>query len=283
MRGIVATCIHNGTNNSIQVSPMLDPFFLRQYLLYWDKIDYPTNNLLYIGLTPEEKYLEEIGLLQRTHLNIIPDSSGITLNPEIFLKSQLYALEKNNQNNNEIWSLGQNTSKLFLPADRRIQTDTLQVNLMNCLPVPAPDTAFDDILSFKTKRQDELIEFRNLLDKIYDDIYSSDYPELTQKRNIEKLQQKLVEINRVMNESKIKGILSNMSVELNISQILNSVAKFHICYNLGEKFGFPEIGAGIGFLASAIEIKYQKSLRAKSLPDNLKDYAYLFHAQTELF
>lgn len=71
MRGIIADCVFHGNETSLSIKGGIDPFRLRQYLLYWDKIDYPTNNILRVELTPDEKYLEEIGVLQRTHVNFL--------------------------------------------------------------------------------------------------------------------------------------------------------------------------------------------------------------------
>ena len=68
MRGIIADCVFNGDRTSLSINGGIDPFRLRQYLMYWDKIDYPLNNIICVESTPEEKYLEEVGVLQRTLL-----------------------------------------------------------------------------------------------------------------------------------------------------------------------------------------------------------------------
>lgn len=282
MRGIIADCVFNGDRTSLSINGGIDPFRLRQYLMYWDKIDYPLNNIICVESTPEEKYLEEVGVLQRTHVDIITGKEGIAINPELFIDSQLCVLEKNNRNQGEIWSIGQNSSKLYLPEDKSIKANTVQLELYDCIPVPKEDTPFDDILDFKDKRRDELIEFRRAMDVMYDEILSSECPDLKESRCIEELQNKIIDINRVMSESRIKKVLSSVNVELNVSDLAQAALNAFTGYNLGEKVGFPEVGAAVGLVASAINITYNTSLKAKGVPDNLKDYAYLFYAKKEL-
>ncbi len=282
MRGIVADCAFHGDNNSLSISSGIDPFRLRQYLLYWDKIDYPSNNAMYVELTTDEEYLKQIGILKRTHVNISTGTNGIMMNPEIFVKCQLYALKENNDNKKEIWSLGQNSSQLFLPEDETIVEDAIQLELYDCIPVPSEDTPFDDILKFKEKRKDELAEFRRAMDTLYDKIIESESQELQKKRCIEELQNKIIDINRVMEESRIKRALSSVNIRLNISNLLQTGFETFAGYRLGQKIGFPQIGAVAGLVSSAINISYNRSLKVKGLPDNLKDYAYLFYAKKEV-
>lgn len=282
MRGIIADCTFHGDDNSISISGGIDPFRLRQYLLYWDKIDYPSNNIMHFELTPDEMYLEKAGVLQRTHVDIITGPSGVTINPELFIKSQLFVLKENNKNTGEIWSLGQNSNKLILPKDESIEANVLQLELYNCIPVPSEDTPFDDILKFKEERKDELIEFRRVMDNLYERILNSEFQELERKRCIEEIQNKVIDINRVMMESKIKRILSSMNVEINISDLIQGATNAVTGYMLGEQVGFPEIGALIGLVPSMINITYNTSSKAKGIPDNLKDYAYLFYAKKEI-
>ena len=52
MRGIIADCVFNGDRTSLSINGGIDPFRLRQYLMYWDKIDYPLNNIICVESTP---------------------------------------------------------------------------------------------------------------------------------------------------------------------------------------------------------------------------------------
>ena len=217
MRGIIADCNFSGNSNTLNLNGGINPLRLRQYLLYWDKIDYPSNNIVYIKLSEEEKYLETVGILQRTHVNFYSDGF-ISVNPDIFINAQLHASEKDNQNQGEIWSLTQNNCELYLPDEMKTSENVLQFELHNCLPVPSGGTSLDGILKFKAKRQNELIALRKALDAMYDTIIDSQCSELQKQRCIEELQSIMVDVNKATKESFAKRFLSSLNIEIRLPQ-----------------------------------------------------------------
>nr|DAJ80666.1 MAG TPA: hypothetical protein [Caudoviricetes sp.] len=259
----------------------IDPIKLRQYILYWDKIDYPTNNLFFIPLTPDEQFLKDAGLLKRSQINIIINGS-LTINPEIFINSQLATFNYNNKAKDEIWSIAQPTKEVILPRKDSFETRSIQADLFNCLPVPTANVNLEDVLNFKERRHNELKEFRWLLDSMYEEIINSSDKDLTKNRCIEKLQQKIIEINRVMAESKIKKCLRSMKARINVSDIIVAGAKIGFATMAGGAIGKAAEGALLGLATSSINISREISLIPKDIPENLKDYAYLFHAHKEL-
>lgn len=282
MRGIIVSSEYSGNENKlIMHGGGIDPIKLRQYILYWDKIDYPSNNLFYIPLTPDEQFLKDAGLLKRSGINISFNGS-MSINPEIFINTQLAAFNYNNKEKGEIWSIAQPTKEVILPRKDSIETRSIQVELFNCLPVPTSNVNLEDILNFKERRHDELKEFRWLLDSMYEEIINSADKDLTKNKCIEKLQQKIIEINRVMDESKIKRCLRSMKAEINVGEIIVAGAKIGFGTMVGGAIGKTAEGALLGLAASSINISKEISLIPKDIPENLKDYAYLFHAHKEL-
>lgn len=282
MRGIVVSNEYSGNEKKlIMHGGGIDPIKLRQYILYWDKIDYPTNNLFFIPLTPDEQFLKDAGLLKRSQINIIINGS-LTINPEIFINSQLAAFNYNNKAKDEIWSIAQPTKEVILPRKDSFETRSIQVDLFNCLPVPTANVNLEDVLNFKERRHNELKEFRWLLDSMYEEIINSSDKDLTKNRCIEKLQQKIIEINRVMAESKIKKCLRSMKARINVSDIIVAGAKIGFATMAGGAIGKAAEGALLGLATSSINISREISLIPKDIPENLKDYAYLFHAHKEL-
>lgn len=282
MRGIIVNNEYSGNKESLTIhSGCIDPLKLRQYLLYWDKIDYPSNNIIYNELTPDEKYLKDIGILKRTHTNF-NINRDIIINPEILINSQIVALKENSKTPGEIWSIAQPTKEIILPSDECKNTRNIQVELYNCIPVPTANVSIDDILNFKERRYDELQEFRELLDEMYDSIINSCDMDFTKNRSIEKLQNKVIDINKIMNESKIKRFLSNVKVELNINELITAGLKVFVGYEIGQRIGFPSVGSTIGLASATINLSSEFSLKPNFIPDELKDYAYLFYANKEL-
>lgn len=281
MRGIVANIEYSGNVNTLSIERAgIDPLKLRHYLLYWDKIDYPSNNGVYTELSEDEMYLESIGLLKRTHTIF---NGSFMINPEIFIISQVNALKVNSKNKGEIWTLAQPTSNIILPKNQCTQIKNIQVELYDCLPVPSQDVSIEEILEFKERRGNDLKEFRYLLDEMYDSIINNCDIDFAKDKCIERLQNKVIDINKIMSESKIKRFFSNVKIELNINELVSAGVKIFAGYEMGAKVGFPTIGTIVGLGSAAINLKSELSLKPNFIPDELKDYAYLFYANRELF
>ncbi|MEK3756725.1 DUF6236 family protein [Bacillus sp. FSL K6-6483] len=252
----------------------IEGFDLRKYLMYWDKLDFPNNSALGISSTPDIDFLEKCGVLQRTFIQTKGNLE------KVFPEAQLSAFRKNNKKEPGCWSLAQSTSKLNLLKEDVEQSRVLEVELYQCLPVPTEDVSLDEILEFKQRRNDELLEFRFLMDRLYlDTIEAGDF-ERARTHNIELLQKKIVDIDRLMNESMISRIKTNLSANIDISDVLmNSIAGASAGAFV---FGMPDLGALAGFASSFVKLGLSVSLKPKDLPEGLRDYAYLYHAKREL-
>jgi hypothetical protein len=136
---------------------------LRRYLLYWDKIDYPDNNLIGIGIGPDEQFLIEEGILKRTE--IIFQGSGSVAHAYVFAQAQ--ALQINNQREPGLWSMAQTGRALFLPPEMSHETRAIEIELYNALPVPSDEVSLEDILLFKDRRNDELLALRAAMNQLY--------------------------------------------------------------------------------------------------------------------
>ncbi|MPN11935.1 hypothetical protein SDC9_159244 [bioreactor metagenome] len=156
------------------------------------------------------------------------------------------------------------------------------MELYNSIPVPAADVNLEDILNFKEHRYNELQEFRCVMDEMYMSIINSPDKDLAKDISVKKLQNKLIELDRIMNESKINRFLSSLKAELDISGIIKSGLTAIGGYELGAKVGFPTTGAVLGFASSMVNIKCEFSLKPKEMPIELKDYAYLYYQNKEL-
>lgn len=277
MRGIVISPEYSITNtNGIHfVSSDIDPVKLRQYVLYWDKIDFPDNNVVSIGDNSEIEYLNSTGVLQRTTV------TSNNFNGEVYSRMQLAVLNHNNSKNEGIWSLAQPNGKLFLNKDESVLTRNLQVELYNSVPVPTVNVNLEDILNFKERRRDELEEFRCLMDEMYVSIMNSPDKDLSKDSAVYKLQNKIAELNKVMNESKIEKFLSSVKIQLDYSGIGAMIGAF-AGHSLNNSIASTIVGVIGGTAISSIKVGSEISLKPKKIPQGLKDYAYLYYQSKEL-
>lgn len=263
--------------NSIDLGAQIIPSIqLRQYLMYWDKIDLPNNPIITSPETEEMTYLREVGFLERSKIDRPLAGEFV----DMFLKSQMWAFNKKNEVDPASWSLAQPTSHLILAKDESIMTRSLEIELYNCLPVPSEESSLDDILKFKDKRRDELLELRMLMDNFQDEIHTSLDSERKKEIVMRNLEKKLKDLDTVMQESYIKRVYR--SVKLNVEpkkQLTQALATFGAAGSTGLPL---EISALAGFTSSFIKVDYNELLRPKSLPENLNNYAYLYYQKKEI-
>src|SRR5205085_5652313 len=83
----------------------------------------------------------------------------------------------------------------FQLADKKVLTHRLQLD--SCLPAPSPETDIKDIIKFKKARQQELLQFRAMLDTVETEINKAEDEKEKKLKLVqfkEKLQKELIEI-----------------------------------------------------------------------------------------
>lgn len=275
MRGIVISPVKIIGKNSMTVGNF-DSLKLKQYLLYWDKIDYPINNIIETGISPEMEFLMNMGVLQRTKVHLYL-SGEMT---ELYVKSQIKALEINSQLEKGRWTLGQENIDLVLPKEDATAKKGIEIHLFNCLPVPPMEVSFEDILEFKEKRKDELLAFRVLMDNFYQELLKTGDSERAMVSYIEKLKLQIDAIDRTMRESFLKTLKGNLKVRFDFGKIIE---KTFFGAAGANALNIPvSAGAVLGLASSFIQISSEISLKPKKISNELKDYAYLYYANKEL-
>lgn len=275
-RGVIATSF-TFDGNALSVRVGMDDVSLRQYLLYWDKIDYPDNNIIRTGLSPDMEFLNSIGILDRTKIQF----GSFSGNPGVAMAlMQAMALEIRNKQFPGSWALAQNSSKLFVPEETEIDTKTIEMELYSALPTPAGDTPLQDILEFKLRRQDELLNFRSAMDRLYLDVVNA--ADIPRAKNValNRLEKTIIELNTVVNETWSKKLLSSLKVEINIPNLItHAVLGSGVAISLGLSGG---AGAAIGAIAASFKFDLGISKGYKNLPNDIKDYAYLHRIEQEV-
>ncbi|MDT0632514.1 DUF6236 family protein [Rubrivirga litoralis] len=257
-----------------------DPVDLREYALYWDVIDLPNQNLVGITPSPEDDFalLEQEGVFIRSHVELGGFSGSIALMGVSFIVAQTIAAERHNAEGGA-WAIGQNSANLVLPAAVSHEARVAEVSLYKSVPVPLAEVPIEQVLEFKSRRRDELDQYRFVLDSLYQDIASSGDVTRAKSYAVDKIQNSILDLNRVMGESALKRRLRSVRVELNLSDLIKDAI---IGGAASFAFGIPPaVGTGVALAASAINIGVGVAPKLNSVPDHLRDYAYVFAAQEE--
>ena len=104
-RGLIVTCPIELLPNGFSIKNAdIEPHELRHALLFWDRIAFPTNNLIHIGSSPDLEFLKSAGILERPRYDF-----GFAVDGKPFIQSQLLAFNERAVRPKEVWDICQNT------------------------------------------------------------------------------------------------------------------------------------------------------------------------------
>jgi len=259
-KGIIAAPARvHGNGASFRSEGGLTSQELRYFLMYWDKVVIPTTSLVHLRLPEEDEFLAT-GVISRPR---VPFSG--TFNGELMAQAQVLAqtavargLIENDKSTD--WVLHQIGDEIIIPNSESIQQQTIRVALNNSLPVPDESVFIPDILEFKERRSDELLQLHQTLDHFYLEVLASPDPSLTSKATVSELSQSIANLNTVANEKWKTTSKFDIAAELNINgkDIISTAAAGAVFDFYTNLFTVP-IGTVVGAAASVIKIKCKTS------------------------
>ncbi|MEG0259612.1 MAG: DUF6236 family protein [Lysinibacillus sp.] len=255
----------------------IEPEDLRKYLLFWDRIDFPSNNVIYLGDNVESQFLINAGIMQRTMHQL----NGFSGNMEhLFADLQYKTFLDNNKKEKGMWSIAQTSNQLILNPNDLIKKRAIEFELINCVPIPTVDVPLETILEFKTRRNDELLAFRNAIDKLYEEIINSLDDDRAKQRIFTEIQLNSNDLIRVMGESRIKMILQNIKAEFSLTDLAKGIGAGIFATSVLD---IPAVASVVGVsILSTVNVKVDDLFQPKGITDELKPYAYLYHAHKQL-
>jgi len=197
------------------LSSNLTPEDIRFYLMYWDKIIIPTNNLIHFRV-PDEEDLIKCKALWRPRTSLVGRFSGNEVG-EAIIKGQSEIAELMLKDSKTDWVVHQTGNQIFLPKENSNFRNTIRVDLSGVLPVPSKDTNINEILEFKEKRGAELEALHTTLDELYKEILKSPDPALEAKSVFSRLNKEIESLEKVSGEKYKKTSKFDLSVELNLN------------------------------------------------------------------
>lgn len=280
-RGIVITPNYDVSDipNALEMKGSTDAIELRKYLLFWDKIDYPDNNLISYAPSEDIKFLIEQGIAQSTRVQFQSASSS----PLLFLTAQMATYEENNKAKDEEWSIAQPTANLIIPEQYAKQQGCIEFELYNAFQIPDAEVPIADVLDFKLKREAELLALRDSMDTIVNHIINTHDIPKSKTKALNKLHRDLNDFNRVMSETKFKRVTRSIKTIatdplFSVSAIPLAVGAF-IPGNLQPYIQAVNL-AGLGY--SAIKFAYKEMTVGRAIPPEFKQFAYLSSMKKEL-
>lgn len=266
-RGLVISCPIAISGNSLSIkTTALDPQELRFALLFWDKLDFPTNNLIQVQLGQDAQFLASEGILNRTKVQVL----GRGDMAQGFAQAHVQAYRILDKHEPGVWSLGTGDNAIsFLDADVENDRGAL-IRLYQAIPVPDKDVPFQDILEFRSKRSAELLALRHHLEAIYQRIVAAGDGALALNTEIGALEQAIADHVKASKESKMSFRSMGFDASLNVpAGVRAGIATFNMSLDAVE--------ALLAGLAAAISFGPGVSLKGRNVTPTPFRYVSSYH------
>ncbi len=274
---------------------------LVRWLLYWDQVTYAGLGRGGASLTGNHtndvNFLESAGVFRTKVVDVgtldfrsFPAAQeggmsifGLAENQSLvaFAAARFKLAEDLSRESGEIWTVGQaGGEQLILPGigSRR---ELIDVQLVNCLPVPAGETPFAEILEFKAKHRAELERLRIALDALRERILMSADERRAIHAVISELSSSLTDIHKALRGSGIRTLVESVGLYTNNPSLSFWTALGGVA---ASNHGLPvEFGAAVGLaLPTAFRFLSRAVDGPRQLPTMNADFAYAIEAVRQL-
>lgn len=196
---------------------------LRAELVFFDRFDIPAQNV--IGRPyPVYDFLNREGIAQSTRVSMSGSGSDIIRLHSLLAYKALDHREPNK------WAMGRSVQAFGYQASDLSDKQSIQLKILNALPVFAPDVELSEILEFKIRRKPELLALRSHLDGVAQRVRSNGVEGLEDSAELLNFIKSLDDHMKIMGESNREKILRNFkasfSADLLIPPIIEAAATF---------------------------------------------------------
>lgn len=282
-RGIVITPNYKVLNagRGIQLSGCVDPVNLRKYLLFWDKIDYPVNNMIHVGGGSDIDFLIQEGIAKSTEVRF--QKMEAHENGLLFLASQMAAFDANNKSENEAWSIAQPSDVLLVPANLSKLQGCLEFELYEAVQIPTGEVPLQDVLEFKQRRLPELLSLRDTMDAIVDQVMGAQDIPKRKTKALNKLHRDLNDFNRVITETKFERVKRSLTAVATDPWFGVASAAALVKDYLPENYQPYVQGLNVAALGTcALKFAYNELSVGKNIPSAFRHFAYISSIRREI-
>jgi hypothetical protein len=221
-RGAIITppnSVHKNDDGTVKVeNPPFDPDLTRAALLFFDRLDHPRHSFIQIG---EEcpLGLEDWKGMQRSHLQL---SGGLTQNfmPNLMTLVVGEVFEELNKREQGMWAVARGDTQRLLPDNKLSPLSAFKIRIENALPIPARQVSYDEVLSFKTRRRDELMALRHYIDGLALEVSQSGFSEYHQTVAFEKFDKALGDYYKAARPENFLKRLTSLDISYSLSDAI---------------------------------------------------------------
>ena len=269
-----------GTSLRIR-STILDPQEIRCSILLWDKLVWPSSRMIEMESGPDEKFLESAGILTRPEYSFNGDAAqGMAM-------TRIQAFMDLEDREPGLWSLAQGENSLLL-KDRKLEPDAgALLELTRAIPVPDKEVPLDDVLEFKHRRVDELLQLRKELGTFVSAVNQAEDKEAELRTHIATVNAACADVLSVSREWQFPVRLTNFKASVDFRPLVTATAGV-TAYGIGTICGLSASAAilssvGGAAAATAPALKLVADFGWRGMKKRLGPYRYVFQFHNELF
>lgn len=160
-----------------------------------------------------------------------------------------------------------------------IKKQVLEVSLKNVLPVPPPDTAFEDLLAFKNRRRDELQELHGAIDRLSTELSGAENLDDAVRVGQEIVKRALADLDRVFSETWPHRFLG--TIRANLGSVMVGAATGAAAAPFAELPAVVGAAAG-GALRPLFEASVSTVVGRHEVPERAEPYVYAYATGREI-
>lgn len=258
----------------------ITPEELRYYVLYWDRVVIPGNNLINIGI-PEEEAFIAAGAVSRPRIAF----SGRFVGDEVtyaLLSCQSIVAKTLVAQRDVDWVMHQIGDTVAIPREFGRESRTIRVAISNVLPVPRADVTVSELLEFKQRYRAELLELHGAMDELYLEVLRSPDPDLSAKSAVSRFRTAVEDLNKATVSRFKSARRFDLSAELNldVQRIATGATAGAAAFSYFSSGHAIPLGAILGAAASLIRVTAKAGISLEAAQFNTK-LAYLAAASKE--
>lgn len=262
-------------------SSLLDRQELRFSLLYWDKLAWPRNNVIWIAGDDDSQFLESAGVLLRPEYRLAGGGGNV------ILEAQLAAFRDLDSKAPGTWAIAQGEKSLQI-ADRMdgvfSNNHAALLELHRAIPIPTEDVPLAEILEFKLRRKDELFSLRKHFEDMAAEISASEDASRTLSEKLNEVDQVCADLLTVSKEWQFPVKLGSLNASISFEPTKTFVSArnaFVGSRSIGLSMGASSVVAGLAGLGSVLNFK-PSGFALRGIKRPRSPYRYAYHIETEL-
>ena len=187
----------------------LDLQKLRSWVLLWDKIAVPNQNLMVISGDPELDYLEASGVLSRYPVQLTSGEGTAILKDA---RGQVFEILEAEEPGS--WSWHADEAETDQPSETAGRS--LRIRLSSALAIPDQDVPLEDVLAFRERRKAEREALHSCIDEVYLSVIASPDRPLAEHVALGKLVSGARDHFEVVRESGFRFRLADIAADFNL-------------------------------------------------------------------